>query len=144
MNSKKEIFPFNHMSETDFKQTLRQIRNRTLVLQYSLNIIPLSHEKRWNFLKLSQEAMNMSKDGWKVIKSKLTNNSNNSNFYFKPYKSKTFDDVCPICQEKMKSTKTSFQLKCGHGYHINCMSKQLEHIGPSYNLCPICRKDIIT
>lgn len=45
-------------------------------------------------------------------------------------------DICTICQDGYLIDRESFELPCGHKFHIGCIITSLRH---SSNRCPICR-----
>ncbi|KAJ6740342.1 E3 UBIQUITIN-PROTEIN LIGASE MBR2-LIKE [Salix purpurea] len=50
--------------------------------------------------------------------------------------SDTEDEPCCICQEAYAAEDDLGKLKCGHGFHFNCIKRWLEE----KNNCPICKK----
>ncbi|ORC91207.1 BRCA1-associated protein [Trypanosoma theileri] len=45
-------------------------------------------------------------------------------------------DFCSICQEEIASGKPFIVTLCNHVFHLQCLGKHLEGVGP---LCPLCR-----
>ena len=64
-----------------------------------------------------------------------------------PRKEILSDDVCPICQEELQTSKarlTYCQLSCGQSMHLKCMKIWAEHQksrGERAIKCPLCRED---
>ncbi len=46
------------------------------------------------------------------------------------------NDICSICMDDFKDIETAGRIKCGHVFHINCLSTW---INVKKN-CPLCRK----
>ena len=53
-------------------------------------------------------------------------------------KTKSFNEDCPICIEKID--KNNITLPCGHSFHMDCIHVWLKE-GDSM-VCPVCRKDV--
>jgi E3 ubiquitin-protein ligase RNF115/126 len=47
---------------------------------------------------------------------------------------------CPLCMEDCNLDDMLLKLKCGHGYHENCILEWLKIT----NTCPICRDELLT
>ena len=58
------------------------------------------------------------------------------------------DDLCAICYTSELSAEPCVQLRCGHIYHANCVSKLLKHgwntlqITFGFMSCPTCKQEI--
>jgi hypothetical protein len=48
---------------------------------------------------------------------------------------------CSICLDDITNLTTKFTTNCNHTFHELCM---LKCVNKNNNLCPICRKEIIT
>lgn len=140
IDRKGNISPLERFSNYEFERIIKQNEKKELMLDRPLYHIESSYLRRYNYTKLISEASRAIKNGWKV--------SSKYGFSCDIYQGSINPKgttICSICHEKHLNNFKSISLKeCGHLFHIKCIRKHLEQVGPHCNSCPMCRKSIVS